>query len=266
MRNITKLVVALLMLEASATVGVPVASVAAAEGSAEKAKIAFAGDSIVDNYWSGVTKRLSTNPCLKSDLELGRFAKNGTGLARGDFFYWPREIRRIVQVFNPNVVVLSVGLNDQQFIVDGSGHRTAWGAPDWAAKYRAEIDIFLKNAASGNAAVLIVGLPVMRPTAENTDIEQKNAMFAAAVEALANANVEYVPPWKLDPSAEIDRYASYGRDKNGRLVQIRTPDGEHFTPAGEDLVAEYLFPKIIAAAAGKKSGLERCLAPQASAH
>ncbi len=228
-----------------------------------KVKIAFAGDSIVDNYWSGAEKVVAADACLNGMIELGRFAKNGTGLARGDRLYWPREIRRIVETFEPTVVVLSVGLNDGQFIVDGDGVRTAWGAPDWADRYRAEITAFLRGASSGNAAVLLVGLPVVRSTQENADMIEKSAMYAAAVAALGNPDVTYVEPWKLDPDTKIDTFSSYGRDKKGRMVQLRTGDGEHFTDAGEDVVAEYLFPKIVAAANRKGAHLDRCLSPQA---
>ena len=209
-------------------------------------KIAFAGDSIVDNYWEGILRVISANPCLKTSVELGRFAHNGTGLSRGDKLYWPREVRKIGDTFKPNLFVLSVGLNDRQFIVDGSGARTAWGAPDWTDKYRAQVVEFIKGAAASKAAVLFVGLPVVRDTAENTDLQEKNKMFAEAVAAAGAANVRYVEPWKLKDSG-VDSFASYGPDRNGKTVQIRTSDGEHFTVAGEDLVAAYLYPRIVTA-------------------
>ena len=243
--------------------GVGGAGAAANAAGDHKVKIAFAGDSIVDNYWSGAEKVVAVNPCLNGTIELGRFAKNGTGLARGDRLYWPREIRRIVETFEPTVVVLSVGLNDQQFIVDGNGAHTAWGAPDWTDRYRAEITAFLRGAASGNAAVLVVGLPVVRSTLENADLLEKSAMYAAAVAALVNSDVAYIEPWKLDPAAKTDTFSSFGRDKHGRMVQLRTGDGEHFTDAGEDVVAQYLFPKIVDAANRKGARLDRCLSPQA---
>ncbi len=209
-------------------------------------KIAFAGDSIVDNYWSGMTRAIAADPCLKASVELGRFAHNGTGLTRGDKLYWPREVRRIGDTFKPNLFVLSVGLNDRQFIVDGTGARTPWGAPNWIDKYRAEVVEFLKGAAASKAGVLIVGLPVVRDGEENADLQAKNRMFADAVTTVAASNVQYVEPWRLN-AAGTDGFASYGHDRNGRMVQLRTADGEHFTVAGEDLVATYLFPKIVTA-------------------
>jgi hypothetical protein len=228
-------------------------------------RIAFAGDSIVDNYWEGILRVISANACLKTSVELGRFARNGTGLSRGDKLFWPREVRRIGDTFKPDLFVLSVGLNDRQFIVDGNGARTAWGAPDWTDKYRALVVEFLQGAAANKAGVLIVGLPVVRDSTENTDLQGKNKMFAEAVAAVGAANVQYVEPWRLKVEG-TDAFASYGPDRNGRTVQIRTSDGEHFTVAGEDLVAAYLYPKIVAAFEQMGVRLDRaCLGTEQSA-
>jgi hypothetical protein len=237
------------------------AAAAAVAEASSKIKIAFAGDSIVDNYWSGIGRIIDANQCLKNTVELGRFAKNGTGLSRGDRVYWPREIRRIDDVFKPTLSVVSIGLNDRQFIVDGNGARTAWGAPDWTDKYRHELDEFLKAAVATKAVVLMVGMPAMREEIDNADIAGKNAMFAAAVAALADPNLHYVEPWRLH-AAGSEAFASYGPDKSGRLVQIRTPDGQHFTVAGEDMAADYLFPKIVEALNAAGKNLDQCLTKQ----
>jgi len=240
-------------------VSTPCRAAAAADADATgKIKIAFAGDSIVDNYWSGIERIVDANPCLKNTVELGRFARNGTGLTRGDRVYWPREIRRIDDVFKPTLSVVSIGLNDRQFIVDGNGARTAWGAPDWTDKYRHELDEFLKAAVATKAVVLMVGMPAMREAIDNTDIDGKNAMFAAAIAALGDPNLHYIEPWRLHADG-TETFASYGPDKSGRLVQIRTPDGQHFTVAGEDLAAGYLFPKIVEALDAAGKNLDQCL-------
>jgi len=228
-------------------------------------KIAFAGDSIVDNYWEGILRVISANPCLKSSVDLGRFAHNGTGLTRGDKLFWPREVRKIGDTFKPDLFVLSIGLNDRQSIVDGNGARTVWGAPGWTDKYRAMIAEFLNGAAASKAAVLLVGLPIVRDSAENTDLQGKNKMFADAVAAMGVPDVQYVTPWRLK-SEGADVFASYGSDRNGRTVQIRTTDGEHFTVAGEDLVAAYLYPKIVAALDQRGMPFRRaCANPERSA-
>ena len=234
------------------------AATAAGAEASSKVRIAFAGDSIVDNYWSGIERIVDANPCLKNTIELGRFARNGTGLTRGDRVYWPREIRRIGDVFRPTLSVVSIGLNDRQFIVDGNGARTAWGAPDWTDKYRHEVLEFLKAAVATKAVVLMVGMPAMREAIDNADIDGKNAMFAEAVAALGDPNLHYIEPWRLH-AAGTETFASYGPDKSGRLVQLRTPDGQHFTVAGEDMAASYLFPKIVEALGEAGKNLDQCL-------
>jgi uncharacterized protein len=226
-----------------------------------KPRIAFAGDSIVDNYWSGITRFVEANSCLKDAVEFGRFAHNATGLTRGDRVYWPREIRRIGDSFMPTLFVLSIGLNDRQFIVDGNGSRTAWGAPDWSDKYRQELMEFLKSAVVKSATVLLIGLPAMRGDVDNNDVVEKNGMFIEAVNKLDSPHLHYVEPWKLKATGP-DVFASYGADKSGKLVQIRTSDGQHFTVAGEDLVAAYLFPKIVAALNEAGIRLDRCASQQ----
>jgi len=224
------------------------------------ARIAFAGDSIVDNYWEAIGRVIDAKACLKASVVLGRFAHNGTGLSRGDRLYWPREVRRIGETFKPDLFVLSIGLNDRQFIVDGNGVRTAWGAPDWADKYREQIIAFLTAAAASKAGVLLVGLPVVRDAQENADLREKNQMFAAAVATVGAPHMQYLEPWRLKPTGP-DAFASYGPDRSGRMVQIRTGDGEHFTVAGEDVVALYLYPKIVTALAQMGTPLERACGP-----
>jgi uncharacterized protein len=228
------------------------------------ARIAFAGDSIVDNYWEAIARVIEANTCLKSSVALGRFAHNGTGLSRGDKLYWPREVRRIGDTFKPDLFVLSIGLNDQQFIVDGNGARTAWGAPKWTDKYHEQILAFLNGAAASKAAVMLVGLPIVRDAKENADLQQKNKWFAEAVAAVGAPHMQYVEPWRLKPAGP-DAFASYGPDRHGRMVQIRTSDGEHFTVAGEDLIGAYLYPKVVTALEQMGRPLDRaCVAADRS--
>jgi hypothetical protein len=236
---------------------------AAAAESAAKIKIAFAGDSIVDNYWSGISRIIAASSCMRNTVELGRFAKNGTGLTRGDRLYWPREIRRIGESFKPNLIVVSLGVNDRQFIVDGAGKRTAWGSPDWSSKYLQEVDEFLNSAVATKAALLWIGLPVMRESVDNTDAQEKNQIYADAIAKLGESKFEYIEPWKLNASGS-DTYSSYGPDRSGRMVQIRTADGQHFTVAGEDLAAAYLYPKIVAAFSRMGIRLDQCTKVEAN--
>ena len=209
-----------------------------------KSKIAFIGDSTGDGLWGGVSGLLPREACLKNHIELGRFAKNSTGLTRPARFNWVDEVGRIAESFKPHLFVMSPGLNDRQSVVE-HGTVTLETSPDYPAKYRGRVTAVLKSVAAAKASLLWVGLPAMRDAAADRDAREKNKYFAQAIAEFGDPHIEYVEPWKLNPSGE-DKFASFGPDKTGKMIQIRASDGEHFTPAGDLLVAAYLLPKMTA--------------------
>jgi hypothetical protein len=210
-----------------------------------KARIAFVGDSLADGYWEGVTVVAGRDACLRTRLELGRFAKNSTGLTRPDKLDWASEIKRVGESFRPNLFVMSVGLNDRQSVVE-HGVITPDNSPGYDDKYKERVTAVLKNASK--ASLLWIGLPAMRSPATDKDTREKNRLYEEAIAAFGDPSMQYVQPWKLAASG-ADAFASFGPDQNGRMVQIRTPDGEHFTVAGEALTAVYLLPRILASLA-----------------
>ena len=226
-----------------------------------KARIAFVGDSLAQNYWDGVTRLIANDPCLKRNVDLGRFGRPATGLANSAYFNWPREIRRVDGSYNPTVTVITIGLNDRQGIIDPKGAPIVWGAPNWADKYREQIREFLNGAVANKAIVLFVGLPVMRDGYFNTDMTAKNAMYAEAVARIGAPHVRYVEPWKLHASGP-ETYSVYAPDRTGRPVQIRSADGVHFTNDGDDLLAHYLLPKIVGALSEAGIMVDLCLRAQ----
>ncbi len=209
-----------------------------------KAKIAFIGNSTADGLWGGFSALVPRNSCLKGGVELGRFAKNSTGLTRPEKFNWPDEAKRIGDSFKPGLFVMSLGLNDRQSVVVG-GKVTLDNSPDYPARYKERVTALLKSVAASRASLLWIGLPAMRDAAPDRDAREKNKMFAEAIAEFGDPTLQYVPPWRLNPTGD-DKFASFGPDQNGKIIQIRASDGEHFTPAGEMLVAAYLLPKMTA--------------------
>jgi hypothetical protein len=216
----------------------------AARGGADKIRIAFVGDSTADGLWGGVSSLAPREPCLK-EFELGRFGKNSTGLTRPDRFNWADGVQRIGENFKSQLYLMSLGINDQQSIVEG-GTVILENSPDYRAKYKARVTAVLNSAIRNSTTSLLwVGLPTMRDAAADRNAREKNSLFAEAIVDFASPKVEFVEPWKANQAGE-DKFASFAPDQSGRIVQIRSSDGLHFTPAGELLVAIYLWPKIVA--------------------
>jgi hypothetical protein len=105
----------------------------------------------------------------------------------------------------------------------------------------------LKSAQAAGTRLSGVGLAAMRAAPADKDARLKNQYFSEAISEFGIAGVNYVEPWKLNPDAQgNDKFSSYGPDQTGKMVQIRASDGEHFTAAGDLLVAAYLLPKMLA--------------------
>jgi uncharacterized protein len=209
-----------------------------------KVKVAFIGDSTADGIWGGLTSLVPHEPCLKGNFELGRFAKNSTGLTRPEKFNWVEEVKRIGESFKPQLFVMSLGLNDRQSVVE-HGKVTLENSPDYPARYKERITALLRSAAAGKASLLWIGLPAMREAAADRDAREKNKYFAESIAEFGDGSMQYVEPWRLNSSGE-DKFASFGPDQKGKMVQIRSSDGEHFSPAGDLLVAAYLLPRMVA--------------------
>ncbi|MBV8565587.1 MAG: DUF459 domain-containing protein [Methylobacteriaceae bacterium] len=219
---------------------------ALAQPAVAEIRIAFVGDSMSDGIWGGLVRMTSTDPCLKGQFDLGRFGNNGTGLTRPDRFDWPQEVKRIMTTFRPDLLVVSLGLNDRQFIVDvnaGKAH-IEYGTPEWIPKYTEQVTAFLQNGSEARAGLLWIGIPVMRDPVANNDALEKNKIYSGAIANLGNSKVQFVQPWRLNPNGP-EAFKSIGPGRDGSIIALRAPDGVHFTSAGYDMLASYLYPKIV---------------------
>ena len=191
----------------------------------------------------GAFFRLTGNRhCSPDELTLIRDAKNGTGLARLDHFDWPAELDSLVGKSAPTVVFASIGLNDAQDLVMPDRTKFKLGSDGWVAQYTKNVAAFYDHAGAGGAPVMILGLPNLRDPAAEKHAELVNSIYEAAAKAEHGVNVTYVVPWRM--TNDDGSFASFGANLKGQTVQIRAPDGIHFTQAGYDVLANYLEPAV----------------------
>jgi hypothetical protein len=215
-------------------------------GADNEIRIAFVGDSLSDGMWGGATRLVAREACLAPRFKLGRFAENGTGLTRPAKFDWIAESRAVAARFKPTLAVVSIGLNDRQSIVDASRTRFDLGTPAWRTRYGELVQAMTRTLIDASAGVVWIGLPVLRDKVGQDDAAEKNAIFAEAITALNTPKARYVEPWRQTASGP-DAFQPYGPDTRGAQVQIRAPDGIHFTSAGYDVVAAHLLRKVTGA-------------------
>lgn len=216
--------------------------VSASAAQAAPAKIAFVGDSMSDGIWGAFFRLTGNQHCSPDELTLVRDARNGTGLARPDHFDWTAELDTMVGKEAPTLVFASLGLNDQQDMVLPDKTKVHLGTDEWLAQYKKSVADFYEHAGKSGAPVMIVGLPNLRDTSAEKHAELLNGVYQDVAEDEHTVNVTYVKPWTMTNTD--GSFASFGPDLKGQTVQLRAPDGLHFTQAGYDVLAKYLEPSL----------------------
>ncbi|THD45636.1 MAG: DUF459 domain-containing protein [Bradyrhizobium sp.] len=208
-----------------------------------KIHIAFVGDSMADGLWGAMFRRLGKDKCLADKIKLIRRAKNGTGLTRLDQFNWIDEVNAIATDPGADLFVGSFGVNDRQSIVDVNKKRTEFGGPAYDSRYQGVVEDVIQAALSHDSSMLIMGLPVMLDPAASADATEKNKIFADAVAHVASPRAVFAPPWMSQPGTDF--YQPFLPNGNKAEVQVRAPDGVHFTTFGYDLVMNAFYPAIL---------------------
>jgi uncharacterized protein len=156
-----------------------------------------------------------------------------TGLARPEVFNWPDHMLDVIAQDQPEALVITLGSNDDQSLT-GEGGVGPYGSPEWMTEYRRRVGGMMDALTANSDRVLFwVGVPVLRVRSEDR-YNPINQIYREEAQKRAG-RVVYID---LDTPfrAPDGGYADY---ING--VQVRTPDGTHFSRAGGDEVAQMVI-------------------------
>ena len=190
----------------------------------DKLRVVIVGDSLAAGvgYFAGRVFR----PSL---VDIQRHGRVSTGLARPDYFDWFASMGLIVGRYDPDLVIVMLGENDQQNLLTASGRlETPRSTADWAPAYGERVESLMRIATEGGARVVWVGLPVQRDRTRWRFIQRQNRLFEQASERVGD--IAYLDSWDLFDRPNGD-YTAYHRDGNG-VKLVREGDGLHFTAVG----------------------------------
>lgn len=155
-----------------------------------------------------------------------------TGLTRPDVFDWPGELQRQMDRYHPDTVVIALGLNDgQQPMTLPDGTFLTRGGAGWRAEYRRRVGAMISIAQAGGARVVYVAPPPVSDESTNPYLFSLNVQIVKEAQTHEGATSVFTYP----------KFASHGKYTaylpiDGHQELVRTPDGIHLTPAGNDLL------------------------------
>lgn len=176
-----------------------------------------------------------------------RKGRSSTGLARPDYYDWFTTGAGLARQVDPDLVVIIVGGNDGQDLVDEAGKgRIRWRTEGWGPAYQGRVHRFLDGMAAEGRRFVWVELPAM----DHRNLEGK-LRFIRQVQREALAERD-------DVLLHLDtRPCFYGKD-GGLLTRIptgakqggpiRQEDGIHFSLFGARYVSRCAAPQLLDAA------------------
>lgn len=202
-------------------------------------RVVVVGDSLASGL--GVFAERAMNPSLTRVSKQGRIS---TGLSRLDYFDWMHEMQHIMDVFDPDLVIVMTGVNDNQSLESPQGQQVAQiGTPAWPPAYEARVKQFARIAVNGGAHVVWVGLPIVQNKGRWELFQRQNGIYQEVADSVPN--MVYVDTWDRF-AGNGGNYTAYYRNDDGQVALVRESDGIHFNGTGYDMVAHEAIQAAIA--------------------
>lgn len=199
-------------------------------------RVVMFGDSLMGHLALGFGRHVRD----ESRIHLYTEYHIGTGLARPDVLDWPAYFAEILPGFNPEVIYLAFGGNDDQDMQGPDGTRIPLGSPEWEAEYARRVSLTMDVAAQNDRTVVWIGMPAQGRERLN---QVKDVMNAIAMEQAAlRPRVIYADIGAvLTPDGQ---FAEYLTTPDGSSVRVREDDGVHVSIPGGEYVAPTLLATI----------------------
>lgn len=165
-------------------------------------------------------------------------SKIGTGLI-SRAYDWTAAVRSFCGAEHADVALIMFGANDRPPVrINGSVDPML--TYSFELSYGERVREIVQSLREANIPVIWVGHPTVRDPKYADDMALLNRIYEDEATA---AGAEYVPIWPLFAGPD-GKYQPYGKGPDGETTRLRADDGVHMTPAGYDLLAQYIEPRI----------------------
>lgn len=198
-------------------------------------RIGVFGDSFGDGLWTALYNQLPR----REAFQVLRYSEQATGFTRYRQTNLEEKLAGQLAEGPVDVAVISFGANDVQGIyVDGKVAPLLSAA--WRAEIGARITRYVKALQAQGAAVVWIGLPVMREPGYDAQVQGLNAFYAGLMAELGAAFIDT----RAAAADGQGRYASHLPGKDGVPWLVRAGDGVHMSMKGYRLLTDALATRL----------------------
>lgn len=195
--------------------------------------VVIVGDDLAEGLLGGAREIFQKDP----RVVIRNAPRSIGGLLRRDFDQKLVELEEGLKAEPAQIAILMMGAWDRVSVRDpATGKRLMVGTDGWRREYAARSDRLLKMLRRRNVATYWVGLPNVRRTDANDDVQTMNSLLRER--AYLNG-AKYIDTY----AAFIDEnggYSQYGPDVTGKIRLLRAGDGVYFTWEGNKKLAYFV--------------------------
>jgi len=201
-------------------------------------KFLFIGDSIIYEIAIATQNTLLAKYNIKSTkLDY----KISTGLNRIDYYNWYDRTSKLLKTYQPDVLIVMFGGNDDQDIKDFNGkYSTALSEP-WKKAYQQRVEKYAKLINTSSVRKIYwIGQPITSKSRYNTFFPIFNKIYKQVSQNYPK--IQFISTWEL--LSTNDKFVPILPNKIGKKGYIKTADGVHFTPHGASIVVDKLIQQM----------------------
>lgn len=198
----------------------------------QRSPVLMIGDSMMRLLGNALEKELGKIPEVKASS----FTSLGSGLARLDAFDWMAKSIALMDEKKPSTVIVSVGANDHQVLVDLSGKKILVDTPAWSLEYGRRVKQIMELLTQGGAKRIIwLTLPDMKEPTQQSYAQTVNKIIAeqAATHPVVSL-FDTAPILARKPG----KFVSYVMGADGSVITVRDSDGVHLSTDGAKRLAQ----------------------------
>jgi hypothetical protein len=199
-------------------------------------RIGVLGDSFGEGLWAATNQYFHT----RHDFAVYRMAKEATGFTRYRSLDLLADLKSRLAQQPIDIALIDFGANDTQGIwQDGKG--AAYMSARWQAAIGDKVAAYVGFLRKRGVAVGWVGLPRMRRTDFDRDVQAMNGFYAAT---MCRLHVPFVNPVAVSEDASHGFAKDLVDPATGKTYLARADDGIHMTFHGYEVIARPLLQRI----------------------
>lgn len=199
-------------------------------------QMAVLGDTFSEGLLSGIVTSLGQDKRLNIQRKNIEFS----GVMSPSFEAKAKDFQETIANVPLTIAVVMIGENDRVVLRSSTGRKVPIASPEWITEYSRRVDTIMKAIKKKTSGVYWLGLPVLPGAEVSRQIQAMNETLRERAYANGIKFIDIFAGFTDDAG----NYSPYGPDLDGKTRVLRSPDGEHFTEAGNRKLAHFLEKEL----------------------